>query len=218
MKFFGRPKAQTSSQDTISKLRLTLEMLDKRQKFLQDKADREELEAKKLVTQKRKREALLCLKKRNNFQNEVNKLQGSYDTLSSQIFALENAKMNMEIMNSMKEGAQTLKDLHGHLTVDKVDDTIEEIQTQMEIHEEISRAISQPLGTQLDDEDDLLRELAELEQEDLDAQLLQVTAPSRETPVVNNAATIKFPTASTVKPEISKEEEEYRALQESLAM
>jgi len=217
MKFFGRPKATTNSQDTIGKLRLTLEMLDKRQKFLQDKADKEEIEAKKLVTQKRKREALLCLKKRNNFQNEVNKLQGSYDTLSSQIFALENAKMNMEIMNSMKEGAQTLKDLHGHLTVDKVDDTIEEIQTQMEIHEEISRAISQPLGTQLDDEDDLLRELAELEQEDLDAQLLQVKAPSRETPVVNTTP-IKFPTASTVKPEISKEEEEYRALQESLAM
>ncbi|EGC34170.1 hypothetical protein DICPUDRAFT_56026 [Dictyostelium purpureum] len=180
MKLFGKAKPANNSQDTIAKLRLTLEMLEKRQKFLQERSDREELEAKKLVVQKKKREALLCLKKRNNFLNEVNKLQGSYDTLSSQIFALENAKMNMEIMNSMREGAQSLKELHGHLTVDKVDDTIEEIQTQMEIHEEISRAISQPLGTQLDDEEDLLRELAEYEQEDLDMQLLNIKAPSRE--------------------------------------
>eukprot|EP01132_Coremiostelium_polycephalum_P009257 gene9257-11343_t len=216
MKLFGRTKAPTNSQDTIAKLRKTLEMLEKRRNLLQDRADKEELEAKRLVSQKKKRDALLCLKKRNNFQNEANKLQGSFDTLSAQIFALENAKMNIEIMNSMREGAQTLKSLHGEMTVEKVDDTFEEIQTQMDVHEEISRAISQPIGTQLDDEDDLLRELAQLEQEDLDAQLLTIkplpTSATKEP---------HFPSASTVNPEVSassKEDDEYRLLEESLAM
>ncbi|EGG17094.1 SNF7 family protein [Cavenderia fasciculata] len=227
MKLFGRTKSAPNTQETIARLRQTIEMLEKRQKFLQEKADRKEEEAKMFVAKKKKRvyhdllicliisihtEALLCLKQRNTYQNEVNKLQGTFDTLSTQIFALENAKMNMEIMDSMRSGAHHLKELQNNLTVEKVDDTIEEIQTQMEVHEEISRAISQPLGTQLDDEDDLLRELEELEQESLDSQLLNIKAPPTKEPQ------IKFPTASTVRPELSKEEEEYRALEESLAM
>eukprot|EP01133_Synstelium_polycarpum_P004391 gene4391-5138_t len=187
MKLFGRTKAAPNTQETIARLRQTIEMLEKRQKFLQEKADRKEEEAK---------------------------MNGTFDTLSTQIFALENAKMNMEIMDAMRGGARTLADLQNNITVDKVDDTIEEIQTQMEIHEEISRAISQPLGTQEEDEDELLRELAELEQEDLDAQLLNIKAPPTKEPQ------IKFPVASTVRPEAtsSKEDDEYRALEESLAM
>ncbi|KAN0003530.1 hypothetical protein ACTFIZ_009698 [Dictyostelium cf. discoideum] len=215
MKLFGKPKPKQDTQETIGKLRLTLDMLEKRQTFLQDKLEKEQEKAKVLVSQKRKREALLCLKKRNNFQNEVTKLQGSYDTLNQQIFALENAKMNMEIMSSMRDGARSLKELHGHLTIDKVDDVIEEIQEQMEIHEEISNAISQPLGNQVEDEEELLRELAEYEQEELDAQLLNIKAPSRELP---QEIQVNFPSTSKTVPKLSKEEEEIRALEESLAM
>ncbi|EFA81929.1 SNF7 family protein [Heterostelium album PN500] len=215
MRLFGKPKVNPNqTQETIARLRQTIEMLEKRQKFLQEKADRKEEEAKLMVSKKKKREALLCLKQRNTYQTEVNKLQGTFDTLSTQIFALENAKMNEEILNSMRSGAQHLKSLQNNLTVDKVDDILEEIQTQMEVHQEISNAISQPLGNQLEDEDELLRELAELEQEDLDAQLLKVNSPPTKEPQ------IKFPeVASKTKVEVSsKEEDEYRALEESLAI
>ncbi|KAN0035127.1 hypothetical protein ACTA71_004386 [Dictyostelium dimigraforme] len=215
MKLFGKPKPKQDTQETIGKLKLTLDMLEKRQTFLQDKVEKEQEKAKVFVSQKRKREALLCLKKRNSYQNEVTKLQGSFETLNSQITALENAKMNMEILSSMRDGARSLKELHGHLTIDKVDDVIEEIQEQMEIHEEISNAISQPLGGQVEDEEELLRELAEYEQEELDAQLLNIKAPSRELP---QEIQLNFPATSKTVPKLSKEEEEIRALEESLAM
>ncbi|GAM17808.1 hypothetical protein SAMD00019534_009830 [Acytostelium subglobosum LB1] len=218
MKLFGKPKPNPAqTQETIAKLRTTIEMLEKRKKFLQQKADSKEVEAKQFVAKKKKREALLCLKQRNIYQNEVNKLQGTFDTLSTQIFALENAKMNEEILNSMRSGAQQLKVLQNNLTVEKVEDIFDDIQEQMDVHEEISRAISQPIGTQVEDEDDLLAELAELEQEELDAQLLSVKAPPSREPIIKEAP-ITFPAASKVKPRASEEDEEYRALEESLAM
>ncbi|KYQ88382.1 SNF7 family protein [Tieghemostelium lacteum] len=212
MKLFAK-KPQNTPQDAIVKLRMTLEMLEKRKKHLQEKADKEEQDARKFVQQKKKREALLCLKKKKNFQRECDNLEGSQNTLTQQIFALENAKLNMEILNAMREGANSLQSLHGNMTVDRVDEVVGDIETQMDIHRQISDAIQQPIGQQYDDEDDLLRELAELEQEDLDQQLLKINSPPSREPVM------KFPEVGTTKPvHQSKEEEELKALTESLAM
>ncbi len=58
---------------------------------------------------------------------------------------------------------------------------MDEIREQMDIANEISDAISQPLGGEAFDEDDLLSELEELEQESLDEQLLglETTQPTK---------------------------------------
>ncbi|XP_023930275.1 charged multivesicular body protein 4b [Lingula anatina] len=62
--------------------------------------------------------------------------------------------------------------------VDKVHDLMDEVAEQQDIANEISEAISNPVGFGTDvDEDELMAELEELEQEDLDAQLLEVGGP-----------------------------------------
>ncbi|KAK5577402.1 hypothetical protein RB653_002343 [Dictyostelium firmibasis] len=216
MKLFGKPKSKKSPQDSITDLKNLVDMLEKRQTFLQSKIETCEANAKKFVASKKKNEALRCLKQRNSFQNEINKLNGTSDTLTSQIIALENAKMNMEVFNVMNQASNSLRDLHGSMTLDKVDDVMDEIKEQMDIHEEISNAISQPLSSQMEDEDELLRELAEYEQEELDAQLLNIKTPSRELP--QEVQQVNFPATSKTVPKLSKEEEEIRALEESLAM
>ena len=56
---------------------------------------------------------------------------------------------------------------------------MDEIRDQMDIANEISEAISQPIGFGIDmDEDELAAELEELEQEELDAKLLGMEKPS----------------------------------------
>jgi hypothetical protein len=69
-------------------------------------------------------------------------------------------------------------------TIDKVDDTMEEIREQMDLAEEINNAIASPLGADTVDEDDLLAELDQLEQENLDEQLLgtKVSVPTMSLP------------------------------------
>ena len=58
-------------------------------------------------------------------------------------------------------------------TVDQVDDTMDEIREQMEVANEISDAISQPLGGELFDDDELEQELAELEEESINEQFIK---------------------------------------------
>ena len=62
-----------------------------------------------------------------------------------------------------------------HRNIDKVDETMDEIREQMDLANDVSNAISEPLGDQgLFDEDELDEELNQLEQEELDSTLLQV--------------------------------------------
>lgn len=98
---------------------------------------------------------------------------GSRMTLEQQVMAIENANVNLETMNAMKAGADAMKQIHGHLDINKVDATMDDIREQMDLANEISEAISQPVnfGVEFDDEE-LNEELELLEQEDLDARLL----------------------------------------------
>uniref|UniRef100_A0A673IAJ4 Charged multivesicular body protein 4Bb n=1 Tax=Sinocyclocheilus rhinocerous TaxID=307959 RepID=A0A673IAJ4_9TELE len=59
--------------------------------------------------------------------------------------------------------------------IDKVDDLMQDITEQQELAQEISDAISRPVGFGEEcDEDELLAELEELEQEELDKNLLEI--------------------------------------------
>lgn len=71
--------------------------------------------------------------------------------------------------------ANAFKKAHADLDVDKVQDLKDDIAEQQELANEISNVISSPIGldAQLDDEE-LLKELEELEQEALDDQLLNI--------------------------------------------
>ncbi len=60
---------------------------------------------------------------------------------------------------------------------------MDEIREQMDIANEISDAIAQPLGGEVFDEDELLNELEELEQSSLDEQLLGLeSTPAQKMP------------------------------------
>ena len=75
----------------------------------------------------------------------------------------------------MKVGSSTMKNIHGEMNIDKVDDTMDDIREQMDLANEISSAISNPLGLDTGiDEDELAAELEQLEQAELDATLLDV--------------------------------------------
>lgn len=55
MPLFGKKKKAVPPKESIQKLRETLEMLEKREQFLQKKAEGQVAEAKKFMAQKNKR-------------------------------------------------------------------------------------------------------------------------------------------------------------------
>lgn len=93
-------------------------------------------------------------------------------TLEREIYSIETANINKETLDAMRNASAAMKQIHGGLTIDKVDQTMEELREQHAIGEEIGEAITQSIGTNALDEDELDEELAELQQEELDNKML----------------------------------------------
>ena len=73
--------------------------------------------------------------------------------------------------------------------IDKVDQTMDSIREQMELTNEISDAISNPVNVGIDnDEEELKRELEELEAEKLDEVLIRAQGVPQHIPSAANMA------------------------------
>lgn len=80
----------------------------------------------------------------------------------------------------MNLAGKALKGVHNNMDIDKVEDLMDEVREQQQIADEISQVISNPIGFgQETDEDELMKELEELEQEELDKQLLETGEPEK---------------------------------------
>lgn len=154
--------------------------------------------------------------------------------MEQQIYSIEAANINQETLNAMKNAGSAMKQIHGNLTIDKVDATMDELREQHALGEEIATAItSTPIGEPID-EADLEDELEGMEQEAMDERMLK-TGPTpvggelAKAPAVSNQPR-KFSvqgygtsllTLVSVKgkaQEEDDEEEELRKLQAEMAM
>jgi charged multivesicular body protein 4 len=228
MNLFGKKKAATPSQggiggvgqspvDTIKMLRDNLITLEKREEHIQKKIEASLQEAKVKSQKKDKNGALFALKRKKMYEAEVAKLQGARITLDSQILALESAAVNIETFKAMKMGANTMKGIRGNIDADKVDEIMDEIQEEKDIHDSIAEAISRP-GQDLFNDEDLLNELAELDALDME-EAVNSTPQTVPQTTAQPASVFSFPSAPTaaVRPSAAPqtaESEDERALRE----
>uniref|UniRef100_A0A8C9S252 Charged multivesicular body protein 4b-like n=1 Tax=Scleropages formosus TaxID=113540 RepID=A0A8C9S252_SCLFO len=170
----GKGGKTPSPQEAIQRLRDTEEMLTKKQEFLEKKIEQELLTAKKNGT-KNKRAALQALKRKKRYEKQLAQIDGTLSTIEFQREALENANTNTEVLKNMGFAAKAMKAAHENMDIDKVDELMQDITEQQEQAQEISDAISKPVGFGEEfDEDELMAELEELEQEELDRNLLEI--------------------------------------------
>ncbi|VBB26908.1 unnamed protein product [Acanthocheilonema viteae] len=207
-KIFGSGRKQqapsATPQESIQKLRETEEMLVKKQEFLEKKIEAEVASARKHGT-KNKRLALHALKRKKQFEKQLQHIDGVLSTIEFQREALENASTNAEVLQVMGSAAKALKTAHNDMDVH---DLMEDIAEQQEVANEIAEAISNPVGFGQDvDEDELLKELEELEQEELDKQLLDVGPTPASVSVLPEAPTAKLP-VSEKKTATKKQQED----------
>ncbi|KAG8704410.1 ESCRT-III subunit protein snf7 [Ceratobasidium sp. 394] len=215
--FAGKKDSRATAREAIVTTRQHLVVLDKKEEDLQRKIE-EEMKKAKANAVNNKAAATAALRRKKMHEAELEKLYGQRMTLETQLYAIENANLNAETMARMKQGAQALRDIHGDLTIDKVEATMDRVRDQMELTKEITDAISNPLGISgVDiDEDELKNELAELEHEELNDRLMGADRAPVHTPAVTAGP-------STVSAGRSKEEEEdieereLRELQAALA-
>jgi charged multivesicular body protein 4 len=192
MRLFGggkkkeKPANPEEALNTINKLRGTLEDLDKRQKVLEAKARNELETAKEKNRQKDKRGALYSLKKKKMYEAEVAKLDASKMNLEQQIFMIEGAHTNVSVFESMRTAQATIANQHRNITVDQVDELRDQIEEHQQLQEEISDALTQPMGNLMNmDDDELMDELNQLEATEMEEKMLDMEVPqAAKTPAV----------------------------------
>lgn len=94
-------------------------------------------------------------------------------TVEREISSIETANINKETLDAMKNAQQAMKRIHGNLTIDKVDQTMQDLEEQHAIGEEIADALTSRNAASGIDEGELEDELEAMEQEELDNKMLK---------------------------------------------
>ncbi len=208
MNIFGKSKQQsTQSQSTINKnmanmantisvitnLKEQVDLLEKRNNFITNQKDNAILEAKQKLEKKDKNGAMLSLKKKKQFEDEIAKNQGIQLTLENQIYSLESANMQKAVIDALELGNKSIKQINNNLNPDKIDELMDDIQEQTDNSNAINQALSQNLQ-QVYDDTDLLEELEKLEAENNknDGEFCNTlpSIPKEDIPIIPNISNI----------------------------
>ncbi|KAI2788648.1 Vacuolar-sorting protein snf7 [Penicillium oxalicum] len=221
--WFGGAAAQKrkdAPKNAILSLRAQLEMLQKREKHLENQIAEQDAAARKHITSNKNGEAdgwdnskkILAAKAalRRKHQHEKNLEQTSAQVvqLEQQIYSIEAANINHETLQAMRTAGDAMKQIHNGMSIEEVDNTMDKLREQHMLSQEIGDAITNmPLGEQMD-EGELEAELEGLEQEAMDERMLN-TGP---TPVGNRLEGLPAAgTAELNKPHAKDEEEDEEA-------
>jgi charged multivesicular body protein 4 len=189
MEFFGslfgnKKKSITATNNNnilvMNNLREKIDLLNQRNKYIDGKVSDALLDAKKKMENKDKNAALISLKRKKMFEEEIEKNNGMLLVLENQICTLEGASMNKQLVDAMKLGQSTIKKIHTEMDPTIIEDLMDDINESNENHKTIQNAMAQPLRDMYNDAE-LLEELEQLENaeedNDLEKLLNEVKVP-----------------------------------------
>lgn len=114
-----------------------------------------------------------ALRRKKAFEHQLEQTSAQMMTVEREISSIETANINKETLDAMKGASTAIKKIHDGLTIDKVDQVMEDLKEQHAVGEEIADALTQGAMASGVDEDELDEELAELQQEELDNKMLK---------------------------------------------
>jgi len=209
----GAAAKKNAPKNAIINLREQLEMLSKRERHLEQQVAEQDAIARKNVSTNKQIARAAILRKKAHEKSLLN-TQNQITTLEQQIHTLEAATLNFETLRVMKDAGQAMKAVHGGMDIDKVEETMENIRESAAVVSEIGDAITRVnFGLEIDEED-IAREMEDLEQEILDKKI--IGAPV--VPVSQVGSGEKGKTAVHESREEDDEEAELRKLQADMMM
>jgi len=131
------------------------------------------MDAVKKSKAKNKRGAMLDLKRKKLLEKQLTQKQNQSFNLENQLFALENANSNKQMLDTMKvtNGAMgaVMNSVGG---IDAIEELNEDMQEHMDTANEISDIMGQTMGDEFDDEE-LENELDDLEAEVMEEEMMK---------------------------------------------
>ena len=174
------PSRVNENDKVIAELKLTRDKVKNYLKNLEHNISTIQSCVKECIRNKQKDKAMLALRKQKYLQKTLEQGRNQLLNLESQILSVENALIQKDVYEAMKQGNEFLKNMNKALTVEDVATLMEETEDAIEYQQEVGRILAQQ-GIQEDDEE-LLHQLDVLDVEE--AQEFQIpNVPEREVKV-----------------------------------
>ncbi|PIK53259.1 putative charged multivesicular body protein 6-like [Apostichopus japonicus] len=177
---FGKPKqSRVTEQDkAVLQLKQQRDKIQQYQKKIETNLDKERQLAKRLIKDGRKDRALLLLKKKRFQEQLLQRTDGQLENLEKMVSELEFSQIQAKVVEGLKTGNESLKKMHEILSIEDVENIMEETQQGIETQREIDELLSGGLTDQ--DEDAVLEEYEMMFGETEDIKLPD--APSNDLP------------------------------------
>ncbi|EDV27916.1 uncharacterized protein TRIADDRAFT_52939 [Trichoplax adhaerens] len=159
-------KHQITEQDrAVLGLKQQRDKLQQYQKRIKISLEQERAFAKDLVKQKKVDKAKLLLKKKRYYESLLEKTDGQLDGLERMVNDVEFAKIQVQVVERLKQGNECLDRMHKMMSIEDVERIMDETQEAIEYQKQIDEL----LGNTLTDEDEtaVLAELEQITQQEL---------------------------------------------------
>ncbi|KNC53159.1 SNF7 family protein [Thecamonas trahens ATCC 50062] len=168
----------TAHDRAVLDLKNQRDKLGRQKKKMAANMDRLQGMAMELVRSKQKTKALLVLKKKKVIVSNMEKIESMLDNVQELVDSLEFAARQAEVFDSLRTGADALKDINAQMDIDEVERIMDDTQEAIEYQNELSNALAGIL--QPGEEEDLEAEL--------DALILDEAADMPSVPVAEPGA------------------------------
>jgi charged multivesicular body protein 6 len=130
------------------------------QKKLTLQLEKEKELARELLKQGKKEQAKLLLKKKRFAESMLVKTDAQMDNLEQMVHSLEFAQIELQVVEGLKKGNESLNAMHKLMSLEDVERIMEDTQDAVEYQRQIDELLGQNLTQE--DEDEVLKELEEL--------------------------------------------------------
>ena len=166
------PSRVNKDDKAIAEVKITRDKVKNYLKKLENNISALKDAVKECIKSKQRDKAMLALRKQKFLEKNLETGRGELLNLENLIINIENAQIQKNVYESLKQGNDFLKQMNQQITLDDVDKLMEETAEAIEYQQQIGEALAQQ-GIKEDDTD-LLKQLDELDE----AEAIDVEIPS----------------------------------------
>ncbi|KAL1416929.1 hypothetical protein MTO96_027371 [Rhipicephalus appendiculatus] len=171
----------TEQDKAILQLKQQRDKIKQYQKKILFNLENERQLARKLLNDGRKEKAKLLLRKKRFMEQMLEKTDGQLTNLEKMVHDIEFAQIEIQVVEGLKVGNESLKKLHEVLSVEAIEKIMDETQEGIEKQKEIDDLLSGQLT--VEDDEAVLAELEALVSEDEARAVLDLpTVPLADVP------------------------------------
>ncbi|KAJ6239720.1 charged multivesicular body protein [Anaeramoeba flamelloides] len=161
---FGKKKNKnqeiTSQDRAVLELKVQRDNLTRSRKKIEFVIDKETEIAKQCLRAKKRKQALLALRRKKWQEQTLEKVEKMLTNVEEMTQSIEFKQMEQKVFDSLKSGKDALQQLNKMMSVEEVEQLMEENEEAMSYQNEIQELLAGQLTQE--DEEDVLKELDEI--------------------------------------------------------